>query len=186
MPLAETASNFCETIIVNAVLKDADENQAFTILESSISDAAQVIVDIYSRYHFESTLFENRKEGSLSVDELKKAMVDGQKESYGDGLDQDCLHPICGFANLTIITAKPIFYNFPYAFGLLFAKGLYAEYLKKGDSFIRGYKELLKATGSNNIADVVKLMGIDVRSKDFWKSSLQIVAGDIEKFVKLS
>ena len=186
MPLAETASIFCETIVVNAVLKEADKDQAFTILESSISDAAQVIVDIFSRYLFETELFEKRKNGSLSVDELKEAMINGQKGSYGDGLDPDFLHPYMWICKPHYYYGDANFYNFPYAFGLLFAKGLYAEYVKKGDSFISGYNDLLKATGSNSIADVVKLMGIDVRSKDFWKSSLDIVSGDIEKFLKLS
>jgi len=186
MPLAETASIFCETIIVNAVLKEADKDQAFTILESSISDAAQVIVDIYSRYLFETELFEKRKSGSLSVEELKQAMINGQKGSYGDGLDPDCLHPYMWICKPHYYYGEANFYNFPYAFGLLFAKGLYAEYLKRGDSFISGYDDLLKATGSNNIADVVNLMGIDVRSKEFWKSSLDIVSGDIERFIDLS
>lgn len=186
MPLAETASIFCETIIGNAALKNADKQQAFTILESSISDAAQVIVDIYSRYLFESELFEKRKEGSLSVEELKQAMVNGQMGSYGDGLDPETLHPYMWMCKPHYYYSEANFYNFPYAFGLLFAKGLYAEYLKQGESFVPAYDELLKATGSNNIADVVKLMGIDVRSKAFWKSSLDIVGGDIEKFLKLS
>jgi pepF/M3 family oligoendopeptidase len=186
MPLAETASIFCETIIGNAALKSADEDQAFTILESSISDAAQVIVDIYSRYLFETEVFEKRKAGSLSVEELKQAMLNGQKGSYGDGLDPDSLHPYMWMCKPHYYYGEANFYNFPYAFGLLFAKGLYAEYLKKGESFIPGYNELLRATGSHTIADVVNLMGIDVRSKDFWKSSLDIVAADIEKFLKLS
>ncbi|MBI9097174.1 MAG: M3 family oligoendopeptidase [Spirochaetaceae bacterium] len=186
MPLAETASIFCETIIVNAALKDADKDQAFTILESSISDAAQVIVDIYSRYLFETELFEKRKEGSLSVEELKQAMINGQRESYGDGLDPDCLHPYMWICKPHYYYGEANFYNFPYAFGLLFAKGLYGEYLKRGDVFLENYNELLKATGRNSIADVVKLMGIDVRSKEFWTNSLHIVIGDIEKFIQLS
>lgn len=186
MPLAETASIFCETIIVNAALKDAGKDQAFTILESSISDAAQVIVDIYSRYLFETELFDRRKEGSLSVEELKQAMINGQNGSYGEGLDPDCLHPYMWICKPHYYYGTANFYNFPYAFGLLFAKGLYAEYLKRGDSFLDSYTDLLRATGSSNIADVVKLMGIDVRSKEFWKSSLEIIASDIEQFVKLS
>lgn len=186
MPLAETASIFCETIVVNAVLKEADRDQAFTILESSISDAAQVIVDIYSRYLFETELFEKRKDSSLSVDELKQAMINGQKGSYGEGLDSDCLHPYMWICKPHYYYGEANFYNFPYAFGLLFAKGLYAEYLKRGEAFVGQYCELLKATGSNSIAEVTKMMGIDVRSKEFWKNSLDIVCDNIDKFIELS
>jgi Oligoendopeptidase F len=41
MPIAETASTFCETIIKKAALKDASKEEAFSILESEISDARQ-------------------------------------------------------------------------------------------------------------------------------------------------
>lgn len=185
MPLAETASIFCETIVVNAALKEADNKQAFTILESSISDAAQVIVDIYSRYLFETELFEKRKDSSLSVEELKQAMINGQNGSYGDGLDPRWLHPFMWVCKPHYYYGDANFYNFPYAFGLLFAKGLYAEYLKRGESFTGSYNELLRATGSHNIADVAALMGVDVRSEEFWKSSLDIIVSNIEEFISL-
>lgn len=186
MPLAETASIFCETIIMNAALKEASEKEAFGILETSISDAGQVIVDIYSRFLFESGLFETRKDHSLSVKELKKLMLDAQKEAYGDGLDHNYLHPYMWVNKPHYYYASHNFYNFPYAFGLLFAKGVYAEYLKQGESFINHYDNLLSATGKNTVADVAKMMGIDVKSIDFWRSSLKLIENDIEKFIDLS
>ncbi len=184
MPLAETASIFCETLIINAAIKNASETEAYTILENSIQSDAQIIVDIYSRFLFESELFEKRKTSSLSVEELKNIMLNAQKKSYGDGLDQNQLHPYMWACKPHYYYADFNFYNFPYAFGLLFAKGLYAEYLKTGDSFIDKYDNLLKETGKNNIADVTSMMGIDIQSTEFWKNSLELTAKDIEKFVK--
>ncbi|WP_427338240.1 M3 family oligoendopeptidase [Caloranaerobacter sp. DY30410] len=186
MPLAETASIFCETIVKNAALKEATEKEAFWILEQSISDAGQVIVDIYSRFLFESNLFEKRKDHALSVRELKELMLDAQKEAYGDGLDENYLHPYMWVCKPHYYEAAYNFYNFPYAFGLLFATGLYAEYLKKGEAFVEEYDNLLAATGKNNAVDVAKLMGIDIRSVDFWRSSLKLIEKDIEKFIELS
>ncbi|WP_069649824.1 M3 family oligoendopeptidase [Caloranaerobacter ferrireducens] len=186
MPLAETASIFCETIVKNAALKEATKEEAFWILEQSISDAGQVIVDIYSRFLFESNLFEKRKDHALSVRELKELMLNAQKEAYGDGLDRSFLHPYMWVCKPHYYEAAYNFYNFPYAFGLLFATGLYAEYLKKGEAFVEEYDNLLAATGKNNAVDVAKLMGIDIRSVDFWRSSLKLIEKDIEKFIKLS
>ncbi|MDA3939179.1 MAG: M3 family oligoendopeptidase [Spirochaetia bacterium] len=183
MPLAETASIFCETLIINAAIKNASESEAYTILENSIQSDAQVIVDIYSRYLFESELFEKRKSSSLSVEELKNIMLNAQKESYGDGLDQDQLHPYMWACKPHYYYADFNFYNFPYAFGLLFAKGLYAEYLKTGKPFIEKYDTLLRETGKNTIADVTAMMGIDIQSPEFWKSSLELTKIDIEKFI---
>lgn len=186
MPLAETASIFCETIVVNAALREASQEEAFGILESSISDAGQVIVDILSRYIFETNLFEKRKDSALSVKELKELMIDAQKEAYGDGLDHNYLHPYMWVNKTHYYSAGRNFYNFPYAFGLLFAKGIYAEYLKRGSDFVPEYNKLLVATGRNNIADVTNMVGIDVRSIDFWRSSLKLVEQDIERFIELA
>lgn len=183
MPLAETASIFCETLIINEAIKNATDSEAYTILENSIQSDAQVIVDIYSRFLFESELFEKRKSSSLSVEELKTIMLNAQKKSYGNGLDQEQLHPYMWACKPHYYYADFNFYNFPYAFGLLFAKGLYAEYLKTGKSFIEKYDNLLKETGKNTISNVTAMMGIDIQSTDFWKSSLELTAKDIENFI---
>ena len=93
---------------------------------------------------------------------------------------------ICGYVSLITMTLTYNFYNFPYAFGLLFAKGLYAKYLKDSAEFVGTYDELLKATGKNTLENVAKLVNIDVTSIDFWRSSLEIIEEDIDEFLKLS
>ena len=186
MPIAETASTFCETIIKKAAIKEATKDEALAILETEISDCTQVIVDIYSRFLFEKSLFEERKESSLSVEEIKELMLDAQREAYGDGLDPDFLHPYMWTWKPHYYDAEYNYYNFPYAFGLLFAKGLYAEYLKKGQAFAKDYEKLLSITGKNKIADVAKVMGIDINDKEFWKNSLKTVEEDINEFIELS
>lgn len=186
MPIAETASIFCETIVVNAALNEASDEEALSILESSISDAGQVIVDIMSRYIFETELFERRKTHSLSVNELKEIMIDAQKQAYGNGLDHNMLHPYMWVNKTHYYSAGRNFYNFPYAFGLLFSKGLYAEYLNRGEEFVGEYDELLNATGKNNIVDVAKRMNIDVNNPEFFRNSLRLIEKDIEKFIELA
>ena len=186
MPIAETASTFCETIIKKAAIKEASKDETLAILESEISDCTQVIVDIYSRFLFEKALFEERSISALSVERIKELMINAQKEAYGDGLDPEYLHPYMWTWKPHYYYADSNFYNFPYAFGLLFAKGLYAEYLKKGKAFTTEYEKLLSITGKNKIADVTKVMGIDIHNKEFWKNSLKTIEEDIETFMKLS
>ncbi|AJG97476.1 oligoendopeptidase F [Clostridium beijerinckii] len=186
MPIAETASTFCETIIKKAAIKDASKNEALAILETEISDCTQVIVDIYSRFLFEKSFFEARKGSSLSVEEIKDLMLDAQREAYGDGLDPDFLHPYMWTWKPHYYDAEYNYYNFPYAFGLLFAKGLYAEYLKKGKTFSKEYEKLLSITGKNKIADVARAMGIDINDTEFWRNSLKTIEEDIEEFIDLS
>ncbi|MEG0318956.1 M3 family oligoendopeptidase [Niameybacter sp.] len=186
MPLAETASTFCETIVKKAAIKQADKEEAFSILDTELSDATQVIVDIYSRYLFESTLFEKRKVSPLTVEEIKNAMLDAQREAYGDGLDPEFLHPYMWTWKPHYYFTTRHFYNFPYAFGLLFAKGLYAQYLANPETFPSDYEKLLALTGKMKIADVTKAAQIDVHDVDFWRASIQTIEEDVEAFIQLS
>ena len=186
MPIAETASIFCETIVINAQLKESTDEETLGILESSISGAAQVIVDIYSRYLFETNLFERRKDHPLSVEELKDMMLDSQKQAYGDGLDHNYLHPYMWINKPHYYTADRNFYNFPYAFGLLFGNGIYAEYLNRGKDFVKDYDKLLQATGKNDIKNVALMVDIDIGNPRFFRNSLELIKRDIERFVELS
>lgn len=186
IPIAETASTFCETIIKKAAIKEANKDEALAILEAEICDCTQVIVDIYSRFLFEKSVFEARKESALTVSQIKKLMLEAQREAYGDGLDPEYLHPYMWAWKPHYYDADYNYYNFPYAFGLLFAKGLYAEYLKKGESFTSEYERLLSITGKNKIADITKEVGIDIHNKEFWRNSLKTIEEDIEKFIELS
>jgi len=187
MPVAETASTFCETIVNNAAIQDVetDEEKIF-LLESSIQDYTQVVIDIMSRFIFEKSVFEGREKTVFDASELKDLMVDAQKQTYGDGLDQEKLHPYMWVCKPHYYSGGLSYYNFPYTYGLLFAKGLYAKYLEDKDAFVNIYDDLLAATGQNKVEDVAKLAGIDVTKKDFWKSSLELLKKDIELFLELT
>ena len=185
MPLAETASIFSETIVTEAALEKADDEQTYSILENYLTSSGQVIVDIYSRYIFEKNLFEERKESSLSVAELKEMMLSAQKEAYGDALDHEHLHPYMWLNKPHYYSASNNYYNFPYAFGLLFGLGVYSLSKKSSNDFMAQYKKLLKETGKNKISDVADMMDIDINSKDFWLSSLGVIEDNIKRFNKI-
>ena len=185
MPIAETASTFSETIVKKAALKDASDDEKIMILENELSDCAQVIVDIYSRFLFESRLIEKRKEGPLSVEEIKNLMLEAQKEAYRNGLDHEYLHPYMWTWKPHYYEADYAFYNFPYAFGLLLAKGLYAMYLKEGESFAKKYDYFLSLTGKMSLVDVGKSIGIDLEDEKFWQNSIDMIQEDLNMFYDL-
>src|SRR6056297_767897 len=186
MPLAETASIFSERIVTEAALEKGDKDQVFSILENFISSSGQVIVDIYSRFTFEKNLFEQRNDSSLSTEELKELMIDAQKKAYGEGLDHEYLHPYMWLNKPHYYSAGNNYYNFPYAFGLLFGLGVYALSKKSDDDFMVKYNNLLKATGKNKIKEVAKMVDIDVQSKEFWLSSLDVIKEYIDEFNKIA
>jgi oligoendopeptidase F len=186
MPVAETASTFCETIVLKAALKDAAKEEKIYLLESSLQGSTAVVVDILSRYIFESSVFEAQKGDFLDENRLKDLMLKAQKEAYGDGLDHEFLHPYMWLWKPHYYSGGLSFYNWPYAFGLLFAKGLYGIYQIEGESFTPKYDELLKATGKMSVEDVAKLADIDITKKDFWITSLKVIEENINLFLELT
>jgi pepF/M3 family oligoendopeptidase len=186
MTLAETASIFCETIIREAALRYADKQEQIMILEASLQGSCQVVVDISSRFLFEQRVFEARKQRELSIDELNNHMLEAQRETYGDGLDESALHPYMWAMKPHYYSTESSFYNYSYMFGLLFGLGLYAQYQRDPEKFKQGYDDLLSSTGLADAATLAAQFGIDIRSVDFWRASLDIVRGDIQRFEELA
>ena len=121
----------------------------------------------------------------MMPDQLKEIMLDAQKKAYGDGLDQSCLHPYMWACKGHYYSSGLSFYNFPYAFGGLFAMGLYHMYELEGSSFVPKYKAMLKATPTASIEEAAAMMGADLTKADFWRESLQAFAELIDEFCEI-
>ena len=184
MPVAETASNFNELIIVNDAIAKSEGGEKISLIESQIQDCTQIIVDIYSRFLFEDEVIRRRKSKFMFADELEEIMLNAQKEAYGDGLDPSTLHPYMWCCKSHYYRAGLSYYNFPYAFGGLFSRGLYAKYLEEGEAFLPKYRALLKATTVESVENVAHIAGIDLTKPEFWRTSLQIIADRIDEFIK--
>ena len=186
MTVAETASIMCETIVTEAAIKFAvDKDEELAILETALMGSSETVVDIYSRYLFETEVFNRRQKAELSADEFNEIMEWAQAETYGDELDAN-------YRQKYIWTWKPhyyipslSFYNFPYAFGLLFGIGLYAIYEERGSDFVEEYKDLLSSTGMASAPELAHRFGIDLRSPDFWDRSLDVIGQRIERYINL-
>ncbi len=184
MPVAETASTFNECVVMAAAIKNAaSDDEKLALIESQLQDATQIICDIYSRFRFEAMVFANREEKFMNADDLCAFMTEAQKQSYGDGLDHSCMHPYMWVCKGHYY--GPTFYNFPYAFGGLFARGLYAQYLEEGESFVPKYKKLLHTTPIATVEDTAKVADIDLTDKNFWRAALQTIADQIDLFCEL-
>ena len=186
MPLAETASIFNETMLSWQALKSCSPEERLYLLENGLMESTQTVVDIYSRFLFEQEVIDTRADHAMSVDELKDAMLRAQEASYGDGLDPEVRHPYMWACKSHYYNSGYNFYNFPYAFGLLFGKGVFAQYLKKGSAFAEDYCRLLRSCGSAPVAEVAASVGIDVRDPEFWRSSLEVIRKDIDEFCALA
>ena len=186
MPLAETASIFNETLLAHAAMKEATPEERFALLEGNLMETTQTMVDIYSRFLFESAVIEGKKTHNATPEELCALMLDAQEQSYGDGLDKEIRHPYMWACKCHYYFAGLNFYNFPYAFGQLFGTGMFAQYQAEGAAFVLKYNKLLRSCGSMKVADVAASVGIDVRSVDFWRGALKVYVDEINEFIALA
>ena len=186
MPVAETASTFNEVLVMETAIASAtDKDEKLALIESQLMDACQIIVDIYSRFLFESSVFENRPAEFMSADRMCELMTEAQKKAYGDGLDENALHPYMWLCKGHYYSGGLSFYNYPYAFGGLFARGLYAKYKAEGESFVTTYKAMLKATSVTDVEECAKIAGVDLTDKNFWRAGLKSIADRIDEFCEL-
>jgi pepF/M3 family oligoendopeptidase len=180
MALAETASTFCETIVANAMLDHVSDDERLGILALTCDRDAAFVVEIHSRFLFEKAVFEGRELRELSSRELCETLTHAQREVFGDAVDPAQLHPYQWALKPHYYGSS--YYNWPYTFGLLFGTGLYAQFRKEPDAFRAGYDELLSATGMHDAADLAARFGMDIRSTDFWRSSLDVMRAHVDAF----
>ena len=186
MQLAETASIFCQTLMAKKMINELDDPfEKLTVVEESLQEDSQCVVDILSRFFFEKSVLETPIEQPLNAKDMCKMMLKAQDKTYGDGLDKKYRHPYMWLCKGHYYSAGMNYYNWPYAFGLLYAKGLYKKYLDDKESFVAKYDEMLKNTALMNVEEVAATMGIDVTKKEFWLSSLKFIEEDIDLFEEL-
>jgi pepF/M3 family oligoendopeptidase len=186
MTLAETASIFAETIVFEGALDAASGEDRLSLIEGNLKDCCQVIVDILSRFYFETALFERRDQGELSPGELCGLMIDAQKRAYGDGLDGDLLHPYMWAVKSHYYNSGLGFYNYPYAFGQLFSLGLFARARAEGPGFVRAYRELLRLSGQADAGAVAASAGFAIEDPAFWQGGIALIEKRAEEFEGLA
>jgi pepF/M3 family oligoendopeptidase len=184
MALAETASIFCETLVVEAGLATLQGKERLALLDVDLQGANQVVVDIHSRFLFETEVFARRQRRTLGVNELNEIMLQSQIDAYGDGLDQSTAHP-----HMWVLKGHYYgshFYNWPYTYGLLFGLGLFAQYHADPDRFRAGYDDLLSRAGMATAEELGAAFGIDVTSESFWTASLDVLRARMAEYSKLA
>ncbi|MEX2138069.1 MAG: M3 family oligoendopeptidase [Pirellulales bacterium] len=184
--LAETASIFCETLVAEAAIRDAQPAEKLMILEAQLAGATQVCLDISSRYIFETAVLDERADSELSPEEFNKLMTDAQRQTYAEGVDEATYHPYMWLWKPHYYSHDYNFYNFPYAFGHLFGLGLYAVFQREGASFVPRYTELLRDTGQYWAAPLAGRFGIDITKPNFWRDSLRVIERQVNEYEQLN
>jgi oligoendopeptidase F len=163
-------------------LAEASPAERVSILEIQLCGATQVCLDISSRFLFESAIFQKRAEAELGPEEICDLMLAAQRETYGDAIVPETYHPYMWLWKPHYYQHAGNFYNFPYAFGHLFALGLYAIYQHEGPDFVDEYRQLLRDTGRAHAAPLAARFGLDITQPEFWRGSLNIIADQLLRY----
>jgi len=180
MTLAETASIFSETLVANAAMQGLSSEAKLPLIEMHLQDSCQVIVDILSRFYFEREVFNERGKSEITPARFCEIMLDAQAKTYGDSLRESERHPYMWAAKGHYYIPGLSFYNFPYAFGLLFGLGLYSLFLKEGDSFAARYRDLLLHSGSESAAEIARRAGFNLETTKFWQDAMLPLEREVE------
>ncbi len=184
MTLAETASTFAEQLVIDDVLSNpaAPSDERALMLDSRMTDASTFLLNIPMRFWFEKAVYEERRDGELSVGRLKELMLEAQRRSYGDALCEEELDPWFWASKLHFYLTGTSFYNFPYTFGYLFSLGIFARARSEGPGFLPRYEELLRQTGSAPAEAVARrCLGVDLEQPDFWQASIELIEANFSE-----
>ncbi|MGR5206597.1 M3 family oligoendopeptidase [Vibrio sp. PNB23_22_7] len=185
MTLAETASIFAENIVRDHLISKAESvDDKLEMLWEELSSALVLMINIPVRYEFEKAFYERRQNGELTADDFCELMSETWKEWYGDVMSE--ADPYFWASKLHFSISGVSFYNYPYLFGFLFSKGIYAQRESKGESFYGDYVALLRDTGNMMAEDVVtKHLSMDLTQPEFWQQSVELVRDKVDEFERL-
>ena len=185
MTLAETASIFGEHILAEGFYSDPalSDAQKLLMLDEDLCGAATLLLDITVRFEFEKAFYEERQKGEVSVSRFKELMVDAQRRVFGDSLLDDGLDPLFWASKLHFYIPGAYFYNYPYTFGFLLARTMYALFKQQGPPFLPQYEAFLRLSGSAPVEEVAqRSIGADTTQPGFWAEAIRSLEQPLSQY----
>jgi len=180
LPLAETASNFAEILLLKRQLNAEDDPAVRQHLLAKFVDDSYG--SLLRQAYF--VLFERDAHGLITdqaatVDRLCEHYLENLKDQFGDSVEVSDEFR-WEWVSIPHIYQVP-FYCYAYSFGLLLVLALYRQYEREGDAFVPKYVRMLSHGGSVSPMEVLDEAGIDVRDELFWQGGFDIIAEMIDQ-----
>jgi oligoendopeptidase F len=180
LTLAETASIFGETIVLERLLERAPDAAArLSLLSGSLDGAVGAVFRQVAMNRFEQAVHSaRREEGELPPERFAEEWLATQADLLGDAVE---LHEDYGlwWSYIPHFVDAPG-YVYAYAYGHLLALSVYRRYEQEGDGFVDSYLELLKAGGSRPPEELGEIVGVDLSDPGFWSSGLDLIERQLE------
>lgn len=184
MGLAETASTLSEALVESAALERAEGEQKLRLLDERLQRSVAFLINIPARYRLERAMHAERGRGELDADKLTAMTTEIFGQAYGAGLT--LVDPTFWASKLHFyITTQP-FYNFPYTFGYLFSKAVYARAQAEGHGYASVVDQLLVDTGRLTSEEIGRrYLDADLGDSAFWRSAAESLQDDLREFKAL-
>ncbi|MEO8285402.1 MAG: oligoendopeptidase F [Chloroflexota bacterium] len=187
MFVAEVASNFNQAMVRDYLLKSND-GKAFQIgvIEEAMYNFHRYffIMPILARFELEIHTRVERGE-ALTADTLIKLMADMFREGYGPDVEVDEQRVGITWAQFSIHMYLN-YYVYQYATGISAANALAQRVINGGPSAAEDYKNFLKAGGSMNALDALKVAGVDMSSPAPVEQAFDVFEGFVDRLDKLT
>jgi oligoendopeptidase F len=180
LTLAETASIFGETIVLNALLERAPDAAArLSLLAGSLDGAVGAVFRQIAMNRFEDGVHTARREsGELPPDRFAEIWMQTQADLLGDAVEPDDDYGIW-WSYIPHFVDTPG-YVYAYAYGHLLALSVYRRYEEEGEGFVSSYLDLLRAGGSRSPEELGAIVGVDLTDPAFWDSGLDLIERQLE------
>jgi oligoendopeptidase F len=179
LPLAETASTFCELLLFEDMLRKADGKQRVAMLAERIGEDYATTIRQGYFVMFEKIAHEKIANESINEEELSQLYYETTKQQFGNSVEfnDEFRHE---WSYVTHIFHSP-FYCYAYSFGELLSLSLYAQYKKEGKDFIERIERILSSGGSRDPEMLLKDEGFDIRDRRFWDSGFSVINSWIDE-----
>lgn len=179
--LAEAASTLCEILTLRAAGVGAEAGARLGRLDEWLQSFTLSTFGILPAFEFERQLFAMRAQRELSAAEMEDLMASAWRAVAGDAVDPDTVWSeswtMSHFVGDTVW-----YYNFPYAFGMLFALGLLAAREADPDRFLERLDMLLADAGMRETSELAARFGIDLTAPAFWRSAFDAFRRDVDRY----
>lgn len=184
LPLAELASIFGEMLVFESVVKNASQKDKLALYAKKIEGIYASVHRQVAMFRFEQRCHKERREkGEISREKLREFWQDEMQSMFGGGVTLGEQHS-CWWLYIGHFIFAP-FYVYAYSFGELLTLSIYQMAKKAGPEFAEKYVDVLKLGGSKNPYELMEILGVDLRSEDFWKGGFNAIENMVSEFERL-
>jgi oligoendopeptidase F len=182
LPLAELASTFGEMLVFESLVKDATPKDKLALYAEKIEGVFSTVFRQAAMFRFEQACHVKRREdGELTPKDFGELWQSKLQEMFGNSIELGEQHK-SWWRYIGHFVFAP-FYVYAYSFGELLVLSLYQMAKQQGASFAQDYVRLLELGGSRTPHELMATVGVDLKSRDFWKggfAAMEALVADFE------